>query len=219
MTAINIALDGPAAAGKSTIAKRVAGQLGMVYVDTGAMYRAITYYYLQHKDRIVHFDKMMDQIDLHLAYDPEKGQRVYLNDEDVTDFLRENDVTQEVSYVASIKEVRAFLVQAQQKLAAKKGIVMDGRDIGTTVLPDADVKVYMIASVEERAERRFKDNQERAIVSSIEQLKKDIAERDAYDMNREISPLKKADDAVEIDTTGLSIEEVTNRIIALVNKV
>ncbi|MBA8758996.1 MULTISPECIES: (d)CMP kinase [Staphylococcus] len=219
MTAINIALDGPAAAGKSTIAKRVAGQLGMVYVDTGAMYRAITYYYLQHKDRIVHFDKMMDQIDLHLAYDPEKGQRVYLNDEDVTDFLRENDVTQEVSYVASIKEVRAFLVQAQQKLAAKKGIVMDGRDIGTTVLPDAEVKVYMIASVEERAERRFKDNQERGIVSSIEQLKKDIAERDAYDMNREISPLKKADDAVEIDTTGLSIEEVTNRIIALVNKV
>ncbi len=219
MTAINIALDGPAAAGKSTIAKRVAGQLGMVYVDTGAMYRAITYYYLQHKDRIVHFDKMMDQIDLHLAYDPEKGQRVYLNDEDVTDFLRENDVTQEVSYVASIKEVRAFLVQAQQKLAAKKGIVMDGRDIGTTVLPDADVKVYMIASVEERAERRFKDNQERGIVSSIEQLKKDIAERDAYDMNREISPLKKADDAVEIDTTGLSIEEVTDRIIALVNKV
>ncbi|MBA8763335.1 (d)CMP kinase [Staphylococcus coagulans] len=219
MTAINIALDGPAAAGKSTIAKRVAGQLGMVYVDTGAMYRAITYYYLQHKDRIVHFDKMMNQIDLHLAYDPEKGQRVYLNDEDVTDFLRENDVTQEVSYVASIKEVRAFLVQAQQKLAAKKGIVMDGRDIGTTVLPDADVKVYMIASVEERAERRFKDNQERGIVSSIEQLKKDIAERDAYDMNREISPLKKADDAVEIDTTGLSIEEVTNRIIALVNKV
>ncbi|MBT2829376.1 (d)CMP kinase [Staphylococcus coagulans] len=219
MTAINIALDGPAAAGKSTIAKRVAGQLGMVYVDTGAMYRAITYYYLQHKDRIVHFDKMMDQIDLHLAYDPEKGQRVYLNDEDVTDFLRENDVTQEVSYVASIKEVRAFLVQAQQKLAAKKGIVMDGRDIGTTVLPDAEVKVYMIASVEERAERRFKDNQERGIVSSIEQLKKDIAERDTYDMNREISPLKKADDAVEIDTTGLSIEEVTNRIIALVNKV
>ncbi|BAS46079.1 cytidylate kinase [Staphylococcus schleiferi] len=219
MTAINIALDGPAAAGKSTIAKRVAGQLGMVYVDTGAMYRAITYYYLQHKDRIVHFDKMMDQIDLHLAYDPEKGQRVYLNDEDVTDFLRENDVTQEVSYVASIKEVRAFLVQAQQKLAAKKGIVMDGRDIGTTVLPDAEVKVYMIASVEERAERRFKDNQERGIVSSIEQLKKDIAERDAYDMNREISPLKKADDAVEIDTTGLSIEEVTDRIIALVNKV
>ncbi|MBA8777823.1 (d)CMP kinase [Staphylococcus schleiferi subsp. coagulans] len=219
MTAINIALDGPAAAGKSTIAKRVAGQLGMIYVDTGAMYRAITYYYLQHKNRIVHFDKMMDQIDLHLAYDPEKGQRVYLNDEDVTDFLRENDVTQEVSYVASIKEVRAFLVQAQQKLAAKKGIVMDGRDIGTTVLPDAEVKVYMIASVEERAERRFKDNQERGIVSSIEQLKKDIAERDAYDMNREISPLKKADDAVEIDTTGLSIEEVTNRIIALVNKV
>lgn len=124
-----------------------------------------------------------------------------------------------MSYVSSIKEVRQFLVQVQQKLAADKGIVMDGRDIGTTVLPDAEVKVYMIASVEERAERRYKDNQERGIESSIEQLKKDIAERDAYDMNREISPLKKAEDAIEIDTTGLSIEQVTDKILSLVNAV
>ncbi|EGQ0377873.1 (d)CMP kinase [Staphylococcus pseudintermedius] len=219
MKAINIALDGPAAAGKSTIAKRVAAQLGMIYVDTGAMYRAITYYYLNNKERFTDFTSLISEIDLRLGYDAEKGQRVFLNDNDVTDFLRENDVTQNVSYVSSIKEVRQFLVQVQQKLAADKGIVMDGRDIGTTVLPDAEVKVYMIASVEERAERRYKDNQERGIESSIEQLKKDIAERDAYDMNREISPLKKAEDAIEIDTTGLSIEQVTDKILSLVNTV
>ncbi|EGQ0370810.1 (d)CMP kinase [Staphylococcus pseudintermedius] len=219
MKAINIALDGPAAAGKSTIAKRVAAQLGMIYVDTGAMYRAITYYYLNNKERFTDFTSLISEIDLRLGYDAEKGQRVFLNDNDVTDFLRENDVTQNVSYVSSIKEVRQFLVQVQQKLAADKGIVMDGRDIGTTVLPDAEVKVYMMASVEERAERRYKDNQERGIESSIEQLKKDIAERDAYDMNREISPLKKAEDAIEIDTTGLSIEQVTDQILSLVNAV
>ncbi|EJG1234389.1 (d)CMP kinase [Staphylococcus pseudintermedius] len=219
MKAINLALDGPAAAGKSTIAKRVAAQLGMIYVDTGAMYRAITYYYLNNKERFTDFTSLISEIDLRLGYDAEKGQRVFLNDNDVTDFLRENDVTQNVSYVSSIKEVRQFLVQVQQKLAADKGIVMDGRDIGTTVLPDAEVKVYMIASVEERAERRYKDNQERGIESSIEQLKKDIAERDAYDMNREISPLKKAEDAIEIDTTGLSIEQVTDKILSLVNAV
>ncbi|MFB3174957.1 (d)CMP kinase [Staphylococcus pseudintermedius] len=219
MKAINIALDGPAAAGKSTIAKRVAAQLGMIYVDTGAMYRAITYYYLNNKERFTDFTSLISEIDLRLGYDAEKGQRVFLNDNDVTDFLRENDVTQNVSYVSSIKEVRQFLVQVQQKLAADKGIVMDGRDIGTTVLPDAEVKVYMIASVEERAERRYKDNQERGIESSIEQLKKDIAERDAYDMNREISPLKKAEDAIEIDTTGLSIEQVADKILSLVNAV
>ncbi|EGQ0297043.1 (d)CMP kinase [Staphylococcus pseudintermedius] len=219
MKAINIALDGPAAAGKSTIAKRVAAQLGMIYVDTGAMYRAITYYYLNNKERFTDFTSLISEIDLRLGYDAEKGQRVFLNDNDVTDFLRENDVTQNVSYVSSIKEVRQFLVQVQQKLAADKGIVMDGRDIGTTVLPDAEVKVYMVASVEERAERRYKDNQERGIESSIEQLKKDIAERDAYDMNREISPLKKAEDAIEIDTTGLSIEQVTDKILSLVNAV
>ncbi|QQJ58709.1 (d)CMP kinase [Staphylococcus pseudintermedius] len=219
MKAINIALDGPAAAGKSTIAKRVAAQLGMIYVDTGAMYRAITYYYLNNKERFTDFTSLISEIDLRLGYDAEKGQRVFLNDNDVTDFLRENDVTQNVSYVSSIKEVRQFLVQVQQKLAADMGIVMDGRDIGTTVLPDAEVKVYMMASVEERAERRYKDNQERGIESSIEQLKKDIAERDAYDMNREISPLKKAEDAIEIDTTGLSIEQVTDQILSLVNAV
>ncbi|QLK86130.1 (d)CMP kinase [Staphylococcus sp. 17KM0847] len=219
MTAINIALDGPAAAGKSTIAKRVAAALSMIYVDTGAMYRAITYYYLNHQDTFTDFKSLIEHINLQLTYDETKGQRVIVNDEDVTDFLRSNEVTDHVSYVASQGEVRTYLVETQQQLAKNKGIVMDGRDIGTTVLPDAEVKVYMVASVEERAARRLKDNQERGITSSLEQLKADIAERDAYDMNREISPLVKAQDAIEIDTTGMTIESVTQKIIELAHKV
>ncbi|MBH9580062.1 (d)CMP kinase [Staphylococcus felis] len=215
MTAINIALDGPAAAGKSTIAKRVASKLGMIYVDTGAMYRAITFYYLNQKQNFTNFKDLISQINLKLGYDEKKGQRVFINDSDVTDFLRENDVTEHVSYVASIEEVRSFLLDAQKQLAKEKGIVMDGRDIGTTVLPDAEVKVYMIASVEERAQRRLKDNELRGIESTLEQLKQDISKRDEYDMNREISPLKKAQDAIEIDTTGLSIDDVTEKIIDL----
>ncbi|GGI31244.1 (d)CMP kinase [Staphylococcus chromogenes] len=218
MTAINIALDGPAAAGKSTIAKRVAAKLGMIYVDTGAMYRAITYHYLNHQSTFTNFSDMMANIQIELKYDDQKGQRVFLQNEDVTDYLRENDVTQNVSYVSSQEEVRQFLVKSQQRLAIKKGIVMDGRDIGTTVLPNAELKIYMVASVEERAMRRLKDNELRGIESTYDQLVKDIAERDAYDMNRDISPLRKADDAIEIDTTGLSIEEVTEQIISLANK-
>lgn len=218
MTAINIALDGPAAAGKSTIAKRVAAKLGMIYVDTGAMYRAITYHYLNHQSTFTNFSDMMANIQIELKYDDQKGQRVFLQNEDVTDYLRENDVTQNVSYVSSQEEVRQFLVKSQQRLAIKKGIVMDGRDIGTTVLPNAELKIYMVASVQERAMRRLKDNELRGIESTYDQLVKDIAERDAYDMNRDISPLRKADDAIEIDTTGLSIEEVTEQIISLANK-
>ncbi|AVQ33139.1 (d)CMP kinase [Staphylococcus muscae] len=215
MTAINIAIDGPAAAGKSTIAKRVATELNMIYVDTGAMYRAITYFYLNNKQHFDDFESMMGHVDLNLVYDEVKGQRVILNDDDVTDYLRSNEVTENVSYVASKDAVRKYLVSAQQLLAENKGIVMDGRDIGTTVLPNAEVKVYMIASVEERAHRRLKDNAERGIPSTLEQLKKDIADRDAYDMNRDISPLVKAQDAVEINTTGMTIEAVTERILQL----
>ncbi|ADC87521.1 (d)CMP kinase [Staphylococcus lugdunensis] len=218
MASINIALDGPAAAGKSTIAKRVATQLKMIYVDTGAMYRALTYKYLK-LNKTEDFEDLIQHTTLQLTYDPEKGQRILLDDEDVTDFLRDNEVTSHVSYVASKAPIRKFAVKIQQKLAHQKGIVMDGRDIGTVVLPDAELKVYMIASVEERAERRQKDNEQRGIESNIEQLKIDIAERDQYDMNREISPLKKATDAITLDTTGKSIEEVTDEILNLVDKI
>ncbi|MCJ1656332.1 (d)CMP kinase [Staphylococcus sp. NRL 16/872] len=215
MESINIALDGPAAAGKSTIARRVASKLSMIYVDTGAMYRAITYKYLQ-QQRAEDFQKLVSETTLELKYDDTKGQRIILDNQDVTDYLRENDVTQNVSYVASKEPVRTFAVEKQKDLAAKKGIVMDGRDIGTVVLPDAELKVYMIASVEERAERRQKENEERGIPSTLEQLKQEIADRDHYDMNREISPLKKADDAITLDTTSKTIEEVTKEIMTLV---
>ena len=218
MKPINIALDGPAAAGKSTIAKLVAAKLSMVYVDTGAMYRAITYKYLQ-LNKTENFSELVESTELSLTYDEEKGQRVILDNQDVTDYLRENDVTNHVSYVSSKESVRSFAVEKQQELAQQKGIVMDGRDIGTVVLPDADLKIYMIASVEERALRRQKDNELRDIQSTVEQLKKEIAERDHYDMNREISPLKKADDAITIDTTGMSIEEVTDKILRLVEDI
>ncbi|AQM41845.1 (d)CMP kinase [Staphylococcus ureilyticus] len=218
MKPINIALDGPAAAGKSTIAKLVAAKLSMVYVDTGAMYRAITYKYLQ-LNKTENFSELVESTELSLTYDEEKGQRVILDNQDVTDYLRENDVTNHVSYVSSKESVRSFAVEKQQELAQQKGIVMDGRDIGTVVLPDADLKIYMIASVEERALRRQKDNELRDIQSTVEQLKKEIAERDHYDMNREISPLKKAEDAITIDTTGMSIEEVTDKILTLVEDI
>ncbi len=218
MDLINIALDGPAAAGKSTIARQVASKLSMIYVDTGAMYRAITYKYLQN-DKPEDFKTLVNQTTLELTYDKSKGQRILLDNQDVTDFLRENDVTQNVSYVASKEPVRTFAVEKQKDLAAKKGIVMDGRDIGTVVLPVAELKVFMIASVEERAERRQKENEQRGIPSTLSQLKKEIEERDHYDMNRDISPLKKADDAVTVDTTGKTIEEVTEEIMTLVNNI
>ena len=134
----------------------------------------------------------------------------------MTDYLRENDVTQHVSYVASKEPVRTYAVQKQKELAIKKGIVMDGRDIGTVVLPDAELKVYMIASVDERAERRQKENELRGIPSTLNQLKKEIEERDHYDMNRDISPLRKAEDAITVDTTSKTIEEVTEEILKLV---
>jgi len=218
MSLINIALDGPAAAGKSTIAKQVASKLSMIYVDTGAMYRAITYKYIR-TNQTEDFEALIKNTTLELTYDETKGQRVMLDNEDVTDYLRENDVTNNVSYVASKEPVRSFAVKKQKDLAAKKGIVMDGRDIGTVVLPNAELKVYMIASVEERAERRQKENELRGIESNLEKLKTEIEQRDNYDMNREISPLRKADDAVTLDTTGKSIETVTNEILKMVDQI
>ena len=215
MNPINIALDGPAAAGKSTIARQVASKLSMIYVDTGAMYRAITYKYLK-QDAPEDFQNLINHTSSELTYNPSKGQRIILDNEDVTDYLRENDVTQHVSYVASKEPVRTYAVQKQKELAIKKGIVMDGRDIGTIVLPDAELKVYMIASVDERAERRQKENELRGIPSTLNQLKKEIEERDHYDMNRDISPLRKAEDAITVDTTSKTIEDVTEEILKLV---
>ncbi|WZE72136.1 (d)CMP kinase [Macrococcus sp. CCM 2573] len=214
MNKINIAIDGPAAAGKSTIAKRVAEALSMIYVDTGAMYRAITLAHLEQPETEI--DKLVDHIDLKLVN--RSGQRIYLNGSDVSDRIREHDVTLNVSRIASIESVRTKLVNLQQNMTANKGVVMDGRDIGTKVIPEAELKVYMVASVEERAERRLIDNRNRGIASTFEELKRDIERRDHLDMTREISPLTKAEDAIEIDTTGKSIEEVTVQIIELAKR-
>lgn len=214
MNKINIAIDGPAAAGKSTIAKRVAEALSMIYVDTGAMYRAITLAHLEQPETEI--DKLVDHIDLKLVN--RAGQRIYLNGSDVSDRIREHDVTLNVSRIASIESVRTKLVNLQQNMTANKGVVMDGRDIGTKVIPEAELKVYMVASVEERAERRLIDNRNRGIASTFEELKRDIERRDHLDMTREISPLTKAEDAIEIDTTGKSIEEVTVQIIELAKR-
>ncbi|WP_414050207.1 (d)CMP kinase [Macrococcus animalis] len=215
MKKFNIAIDGPAAAGKSTIAKLVAAELGMIYVDTGAMYRAITLAHLLQPK--VDFETLVQKIDLKIVN--ENGQKIFLNGEDVSERIRDNDITLNVSHVASQKVVREKLVGIQQEMTIAKGIVMDGRDIGTYVIPDAELKIYMIASVTERAERRLLDNQQRGIEANFEDLMKDIERRDYIDMTREISPLVKAQDAIEIDTTGMTIEEVKNEIIQLANKI
>ncbi|MFC0559860.1 (d)CMP kinase [Halalkalibacter alkalisediminis] len=214
---MNIAIDGPAGAGKSTVAKLVAEQLSFLYIDTGAMYRALTYAAL--RDEIELNDgpslfKLLSQIDISLKHE-KSGVRVFLNEEDVTDVIRTKEVTSNVSLVSSHELVRVEMVERQRKLAEGGHAVLDGRDIGTFVLPDAKLKVFLTASVEERARRRFEEQQAKGIDSDFEQLKLDIARRDELDSTREFAPLKMANDAIEIDSTTLSIPEVAELIIEL----
>lgn len=217
---INIAIDGPAAAGKSTVAKQVADQLSYTYIDTGAMYRAITQQALAHQ---VSFDdeaglaKLLDKIVIHFKYDHNHGgQRVYINEEDVTEAIRSDKVTKHVSLVSSHGLVREEMVKRQREMIEKAGVVMDGRDIGTHVIPDAEVKIFMNASVDERAERRFKENKRKGLNPDLQSLKDDIRSRDKQDQERIVSPLVKAEDAIELDTTALSIEEVTEAILTII---
>ncbi|WP_303970257.1 (d)CMP kinase [Sporosarcina ureae] len=217
---MRIAIDGPAAAGKSTIAKLVAKKLGYTYIDTGAMYRAITYKVLQSaidpRDE-EEITKLIAQTEIELQ--PDGGlQKVLLDGIEVTDAIRSHEVTTNVSAIAALTSVRELLVAKQQDLAAQSSVVMDGRDIGTAVLPEAELKIFMTASVEERAERRLLEEQQRGMTSDYETLKREISERDQADSERKISPLKKAEDAITIDTTGKTIEEVTNRIIEYAEK-
>lgn len=213
---INIAIDGPAGAGKSTIARKVAGLLCYVYVDTGAMYRAATWYLQEHGIDPENVQKVLQKLsDLVIELIPgEDGQRVFVNDREVTDELRSLAVNSKVSRYAQIEGLRNKLVSIQQQMALRKGVVMDGRDIGTTVLPDAEVKIFMTASVEERALRRYKEMKEQGEIT-LEQLITDIAERDRQDEQREISPLRKADDATLLDTTHMTIDEVVDSIVSL----
>lgn len=212
---LQIAIDGPAAAGKSTAAKRVAEQLSYVYIDTGAMYRAITYKAIEHGIHIedgAALGDLLHQTDIELQ-PSEHGQAVFLDGLDVTEAIRTDDVTSRVSAVASHRSVRMEMTQRQQKLAEKGGVVMDGRDIGTSVLPEADVKIFLLAGVEERARRRYEENKKKGFSADLENLKQEIAARDKMDMERVESPLQKADGAIEIDTTHLSIDEVVEAIL------
>ncbi|MBG9935128.1 (d)CMP kinase [Bacillus tropicus] len=218
---ISIAIDGPAAAGKSTVAKVVAKKLSYVYIDTGAMYRTLTYAALEQKVDIENEEQLIEVVkNVNIEFQQgENTQLVFLNGQDVSEVIRTPEVTNRVSIVAKHRLVREEMVRRQQELAEKGGVVMDGRDIGTHVLPDAEVKIFMLASVEERAERRHLENMNKGFDSNLEQLKEEIAQRDKLDSEREVSPLKKADDALELDTTSLSIEEVVQKIMGIVSGV
>ena len=215
MKQIQIAIDGPASSGKSTVAKIIAKDFNYTYLDTGAMYRAATYMALRNHltendvDEIV---TLLETYSISFGRSENGEQLVFVGDVDVTHPIRENEVTNNVSWVAAIPEVREKLVHLQQLIAAQGGIVMDGRDIGTVVLPDAELKIFLVASVEERAERRYKENLEKGIPADLETIKKEIAERDYKDSHREVSPLKPAADSIHFDTTGIGIAEVVKFI-------
>ncbi len=220
MKNIQIAIDGPAGAGKSTVAKIAAEKLQYTYIDTGAMYRALTLKALRTST-----DLDSEQAIANLLKDStielvpaENGQRVLLDGEDVSEEIRFPNISANVSKVAAHAAMRAIMVDLQHDMAARGGVVMDGRDIGTAVLPQAELKVFMSATVEERARRRFEDNNKRGIESSIEQLQQEIALRDKMDSEREASPLVQAEDAIFLDTTTLSIDEAADAILKLASE-
>lgn len=210
----NIAIDGPAGAGKSTIAKQLAKELSFIYVDTGAMYRSMALYFMRNgiaKEDEAAISDACKTVEVSIAY--ENGeQQVLLNGENVSKEIRKEEVGKMASATSVYKEVRKKLVELQQKLAADKDVIMDGRDIGTCVLPNAQVKIYLTASVETRAERRYQELQEKGAACDLDVIKKDIADRDYQDMHREISPLKQAEDAILVDSSDMGIEEVVETI-------
>ena len=217
---MQVAIDGPASSGKSTISKFIAKETGFLYLDTGAMYRATTLAFLRNiisVDDASAIDELLENLVISFK-NTEDGQLVFLNGEDVTREIRDLEVTRNVSEVSAIKAVRVKLVKMQQEIAENHSIIMDGRDIGTVVLPNAELKIFLVASVKERALRRFRENQEKGIELSLEKLEEEIAHRDFLDSTRKESPLKKADDAIEIDTTSLSIQEVVSKITNLIQE-
>lgn len=219
MRKIVIAIDGPAAAGKSTVSKAVAKRLGFTYIDTGAMYRAFTEYVIrkgvdpQNEEECC---KLIPEVQIELLQDG----RVICSGEDVTRQIREPKVSSNVSYIASYKDIRLAMVEQQRKMAEKVSVVMDGRDIGTYVLPNADVKIYQIATVEERAKRRYLENKEKGISTTLEEVVEDVKKRDRIDSSRAFAPLKPAEDSIELDTSKLNIEESVNAVLDIIkNKV
>lgn len=212
-----VAIDGPAGSGKSTIAKKVAEQLGFVYIDTGAMYRALTYGYLQAP---IDFSKKEERIAFleRMKVGFNQKNEITLNDIVIKDEIRTFEVSEKVSYICSFPEIREAMTQLQRELAKKHSVIMDGRDIGTSVFPNADLKLFFVADSKERARRRQLDYLEKGIKKTMEEVEKEIVKRDELDSSRELSPLCKARDAIEIDTTALSIDEVCEKIFLLVNE-
>lgn len=218
-TQMRIAIDGPAAAGKSTVARMIAEKLHFTYIDTGAMYRALTLKALQEKVDVNNETELLKtlkhtQIEL---IQRNSNQLIFLDNKDVTLEIRSDQITKNVSIVAKHRLIREEMVKRQRELAKNGRVVMDGRDIGTHVIPDAELKIFLIASVEERAIRRHKENLQKGFKSDLSRLKKEIEERDFRDMNRAVAPLIKANDAIEIDTTSLTIKNVVDLIIKRTN--
>lgn len=214
---ISIAIDGPAAAGKSTVAKQVAKRLHFVYVDTGAMYRAFTYAVIK-----AGLDPENEEESCSLVgkvkIDLKEDGTVLCNEEDVTKQIRGKEVSDNVSYIASYKPIRLDLIALQREMAERQSVVMDGRDIGSYVLPHAQVKIFQIASVETRAKRRYDENLQKGIPTSYEEVEKNVRERDYIDSHRDFDPLMKADDAIELDTSNLTIEESIEAVLAIVKQ-
>jgi CMP/dCMP kinase len=218
MKNFNLAIDGPAGAGKSTIAKRIAKQLGFIYVDTGAMYRAMALYFLRNQIDASESDRIEEackDVNVTIEY-KDSEQLVILNGENVNAFIRTEEVGNMASAFSVNKAVRIKLVELQQELARRESVVMDGRDIGTIVLPKADLKIYLTASVKERSKRRWSELMEKGVIADIDAIEKDITERDHRDMTREFAPLKQAVDAVYLDSSDMTIDQVIEKIISLI---
>ena len=214
---IAVAIDGPAAAGKSTVAKKIAEILGYTYIDTGAMYRAFTWYCMEKGvdcENEAACIALIPEVTIKLRPDG----TVLCNDIDITRAIREPRVSGNVSYIASYKDIRLFLVEQQRKMASKHSVIMDGRDIGTYVLPDADVKIFQIASVETRAVRRYDENISKGIPCTLEEIENDVRKRDYIDSHRDFAPLKCAPDAITLDTSFMTVQEVVDAIIDIINR-
>lgn len=212
-----VAIDGPAGSGKGTVTKLVGEKLGLVYIDTGATFRCVALDMLQKNIKIEEENKIEDMLEK-IDIDMKKDGKIFLNGEDVTTRIRENDVNGFVSQISTLRIVRNKLLKIQRNIADGKNVIMEGRDIGTVVFPDADVKIYLDASAEERANRRVKQNEEKGIETSYEEVLKNIIDRDKRDSTREIAPLKKAEDAIYIDSTNMTIEEVGAEIVKTIMK-
>ena len=218
---ISVAIDGPSGAGKSTLSRVAATELGFVYVDTGAIYRTVAFHTLRRgvdpQDAST-VERLLPEIRIAVEYDGEGGQRMYLNGEDLTDLIRTQEISMAASKVSVHPAVRSFLLNMQREMAEKYSVIMDGRDIGTVVLPDADVKIFLTASSEARARRRWRDLQERGTAKDFQQLLQETRERDEADMNRAAAPLRPAEDAVLLDTTELTFEESGRRILEIIRE-